>query len=329
MKKFSANIMLCLIFSMCVLRTAYAEEIKVIPVGQAVGIRLYTDGLLVVGMAEVNGNNTAAQCGIKINDRIKEVNGEDALSSERFSEIINENPDGVTLDIMRGNQEIEIHAVPALSEDNIYRLGLWVRDSTAGIGTVTYYDPVSESFAALGHSINDADTGNILTVKSGNILNCDISSVTKSKRGNPGEINGVFEGNRIGNVLVNSRTGIFGKMVSNEFSDLREPVPIAAKEQIREGDAYILSDAFGGETKEYTIKIDKITNNADKGLIIEITDNTLLQMSGGIVQGMSGSPIIQDGRLVGAVTHVLVNNPKKGYGTLAESMIDVQIKSQM
>ena len=327
MKKVSEKIILFFILSMCFFTSAYAEEIKVVPVGKAVGIKIYTDGLLVIGTSEVNGENAAKQCGIKVNDRITEVNGETATTSERFSQIVNENPDGVNLEIVRDNQNIEINAVPVLAEDNVYRLGLWVRDSTAGIGTVTYYDSSSNTFAALGHAINDVDTGNILTVKSGNILNCDILSVTKSEKGTPGEINGAFSGEKIGDVTVNSQIGIFGKMTSNEFSNLNETIPIAAKEQVQEGDAYILSDAFGTETEQYSIKIDKITNNSDKGLIIEITDERLIDLTGGIVQGMSGSPIIQNGRLVGAVTHVFVNNPTKGYGTLAENMIDMQTKS--
>ena len=326
MKKFSLNILLCFILSMCLFESAYAEEMKVVPMGKAVGIRLYTDGLLVVGITDVNGSNIARDSGIKVNDRIKEINGEYAASSERFSEIVNESPDGITLEIERGNKEMLIHAVPVLAEDNVYRLGLWVRDSTAGIGTVTYYDPASGSFAALGHSINDIDTGNILSVKSGNILNCDILSVTKSKRGSPGEINGAFDGDPIGDILINSGIGIFGKVTDDNFAASQDAVPVAARGQVHEGDAYILSDAFGNGTEKYSVKINKITGDADKGLVIEITDDKLLEVSGGIVQGMSGSPIIQDGS---AVTHVLVNNPKRGYGALAENMIDAQIKAQM
>ena len=329
MKKFSLNILLCFTLSMCLFESAYADEMKVIPMGKAVGIRLYTDGLLVVGTTDVNGISIAADSGIKVNDRIKEINGQDAATSERFSQIINENPDGVTLEIERGNKEILIHAVPALAEDNVYRLGLWVRDSTAGIGTVTYYDPSTGTFAALGHSINDVDTGNILSVKSGNILNCDILSVTKSKRGAPGEINGAFNGGAVGDILINSNIGIFGKVTSNAFADTRSSLPVAARAQVHEGDAYILSDAFGNGAEKYSVKINKITDDDDKGLVIVITDEKLLELSGGIVQGMSGSPIIQDDKLVGAVTHVLVNNPKRGYGALAEKMVDTQIKAQM
>lgn len=329
MKKACRNLVLFFVFSMCFFSGASAEEIKVVPVGKAVGIRIYTDGLLVIGTSEVNGENAAKKCGIKVNDRITEVNGEAVNTSERFAEIVSEHPEGMNISVVRDNQNIEINAVPVLAEDNVYRLGLWVRDSTAGIGTVTYYNPATNGFAALGHAINDVDTGNILTVKSGNILNCDILSVTKSEKGNPGEINGAFDGDKIGDVTVNSQIGIFGKMTLNEFSDIGEPIPVAAKEQVQEADAYILSDAFSNATEQYSIKINKITNDADKGLVIEITDERLIALTGGIVQGMSGSPIIQNGRLVGAVTHVFVNSPTKGYGTLAENMIDVQTKAEL
>ena len=303
---------------------AEAEEIRVVPLGKAVGIQVYTDGLLVVGSSEVNGENIAKKYGIKINDRIMSINGEDAKSCEQLSEAINLSPKNVELSVRRDNQDILINAVPAMTGDNIYRLGLWVRDSTAGIGTLTYYEPSSNTFAALGHSINDVDTGNILSVKSGNIRDCSILSVTKSTKGSPGELNGAFDGDKTGEVQLNTHIGIFGSFDAPPQNS-EEAIPIAAKAQLHEGEAYIISDVLGQRDK-YTVKIDKITNDADKGLVIEITDQRLLDATGGIVQGMSGSPIIQDGRLAGAVTHVFVNNPSKGYGTLAENMIDMTNK---
>ena len=329
MKKVSCKIVVFLLLNLCIFTSVYADEIKVVPIGKAVGVKIYTDGLLVVGTSEVSGENVSKKYGIKINDRIEKIN------NQLINKTVNENPSGVALSIKRDNQDILINAVPVLSEDNIYRLGLWVRDSTAGIGTVTYYNPQNNSFAALGHGINDIDTGtilsvksgnilncDILSVKSGNILNCDILSVSKSSKGHPGEINGAFDGNTIGNISINSQIGIYGNMSCDEFSS-DNAIPVAAKEQICESDAYILSDVIGQKTEKYSIKINKITNDSDKGLIIEITDPRLIDCTGGIVQGMSGSPIIQNGMLIGAVTHVFVNNPTKGYGTLAENMIDM------
>lgn len=322
---FAANLIVILA-AICMSVTVHADEIKVVPIGKTVGVKMYTDGLLVIGTSDVNGENIAKKCGIKVNDRITKINGNAAESTMQLADMINENPQGVTLSVERDNQNIEINAVPAQTSDNVYRLGLWVRDSTAGIGTVTYYDPSTKSFAALGHAINDVDTGNILSLKSGNILDCTILSVTKSKIGMPGEINGSFGDESLGEIGINSQVGIFGKTDSEEFSNNKESVAVAAKSQIHEGDAYILTDAFGKNTEKYSIKIEDITDEADKGLVIEITDDRLKDFTGGIVQGMSGSPIIQDDRLVGAVTHVFVNNPTKGYGALAESMIDMTNK---
>lgn len=327
MKKFSVKLTIIFLFGLLSSTAVYADALNVIPVGKTVGIRVYTDGLLVIGSSDVNGVNAAKKCGIKVNDRIRSANGEEISSCEQFSDIVKSNPDGISLEIARDNQNLTINAVPVLSEDNIYRLGLWVRDSTAGIGTVTYYNPQTDSFAALGHAINDADTGNILSVKSGNILNCDILSVSKSKKGSPGEINGAFDGEKIGDITLNSQIGIFGSMSSGDFKNIGTPVPVAAKSQVETGDACIITDALSGRREEYSIKINKITNDCDKGLAIEITDPRIIEQSGGIVQGMSGSPIIQNGRLVGAVTHVFVNNPEKGYGALAENMIDAQLKN--
>lgn len=329
MKRICRKTILFLMFSFVLSCGLHAYAIDVIPMGKTVGVKIYTDGLLVIGSTEIDGENIAKKYDIRVNDRITEINGEKADSSEHFSQIVNESPNGVNLKIVRDNQNLEINAVPKLSNDNIYHLGLWVRDSTAGIGTVTYYDPSTKSFAALGHCIKDVDTGNILSVKSGNILNCNILSINKSVKGSPGEINGAFEGDNIGNVMINSQIGIFGKMICNEFDNAGETLTVAAKDQVHEGEAYILSDAFENDNNKYSIEIKKITNAADKSLVLEITDNRLKELSGGIIQGMSGSPIIQDGLLVGAVTHVFVNHPTKGYGTLAENMIDVQMKAEL
>lgn len=318
-----------LTFSLCIITSAVVNATDVIPVGKTVGVKIFTDGLLVIGSSEVNGKNVAKECGIRTNDRIKKINGEEIQNTETLVRLVNDNPEGVRLSVTRDNRDMEIDAVPAKGEDNVYRLGLWVRDSTAGIGTVTFYNPATKDFAALGHCINDVDTGNILSVKSGNILNCSILSVTKSEKGLPGEINGAFEGDKIGDVNINSKIGIFGKMTSDTFENVNEAIPVAERSEVNTGEAYILTDAFGKDNNRYSINIKKITQSADKALVIEITDSRLIDGAGGIVQGMSGSPIIQNGKLVGAVTHVFVNNPLKGYGTLAENMLEVQSKTSV
>lgn len=323
------KIILFLTLSLCLLSTSYANAVEVIPIGKTIGVKIFTDGLLVIGSSEVNGKNIAKEYGIRTNDRIKGINGESIDNTEKLVRLVNENPEGVRLSVTRDNRDIEIDAVPARGDDNVYRLGLWVRDSTAGIGTVTFYNPATRDFAALGHCINDVDTGNILSLKSGNILNCNILSVTKSEKGAPGEINGAFEGDAIGNISVNSQIGIFGKMTCNEFNSAGDTLPVASRNEVETGEAYILTDAFGDENNKYSINIKKITQSTDKALVIEITDSRLIDSAGGIVQGMSGSPIIQNGKLIGAVTHVFVNNPLKGYGTLAENMLEIIEKSSV
>ena len=325
MKKIYAAFSAAALWTLCVCHVVYGAGAAVIPVGRAVGIQVYTDGLVVIGTSAVNGTDAAANAGIRADDRITEINGTHVTTTEDFVKIINEHPEGSVLTIARDNHEVQVNAVPALGEDGVYRLGLWVRDSCAGVGTVTYYDPASNSFAALGHAINDVDTGNILSVKSGNILACNIVSVTKSERGAPGEINASFGSDRLGDVTLNTPTGLFGKCGADAFSGT--PMTVASREQAHEGDAYILSDIFGQSVQEYSVRIEKITDDADRSIVLEITDDRLIDNAGGIVQGMSGSPIIQDGMLVGALTHVFVNSPLKGYGTLVENMLDAGRKA--
>lgn len=305
---------------------AFAESISVIPCGETVGVKIYTEGLLVVGtdsVKEKSGKKVypASRCGIKINDIILKADNIELTTTEQFSEIVSSRLSGVNLSVKRGNDCFDVFAVPAVSEDGRARLGLWVRDSTAGIGTVTYINPENMSFAALGHGICDVDTGNILSVKSGNILNCPVLSVTKSKKGSPGEISGSFDNVKLGSITKNTVHGIFGKAEDGAFSLTAKEIPVAHRSEVQTGNACILSDFENGEVKEYEIQINKISKSADdKAIVFEVTDDTLKEKAGGIVQGMSGAPIIQNGKLVGAVTHVFVNDPEKGYGILAETM---------
>ncbi|MCI5605726.1 MAG: SpoIVB peptidase [Clostridia bacterium] len=296
---------------------ADSETVYVIPSGEAVGVKIYTQGLLVVGMSQKTCSNK-----IKVNDRIEYANGTALISNEQFADIVNKNPDKITVTVDRKGEKITFDLKTYKDEDGINRLGLWLRDSTAGIGTVTYFNPKNNTFAALGHGIADIDTGNILTVKSGNILPCHILSVTKGENGNPGELNGSFDGSSIGKIMLNTENGIFGKY---SYSVSAEPIPVASVSEIKEGYATILANVDGGSVKEYTAEIIKInpSGKSAKNMIIKITDRSLLAITGGIVQGMSGAPIIQNGKLVGAVTHVFVNDSSKGYGVFAENMINV------
>lgn len=315
--KISIILAVCLSF----FTSAYAYGASVVPIGRAVGIQLYTDGLLVIGMTEVEGRNVCKDAGIKVNDRIISVNGNKVTSSEELSSAVNQSPQGVELELVRDNRNLTVNAVPVLACDNVLRLGLWVRDSCAGVGTVTYYNPGKDTFAALGHAINDVDTGNILSIKEGVITSCDILSVTKSSRGVPGEINASFTGEKLGDINYNTASGIFGKVTDEFPKDTSLQMTVASKNEVTTGNAYILSDILGQKVEKYAIKIKKVTADADKGIVLEITDERLINATGGIVQGMSGSPIIQSDKFVGAVTHVFVNNPLKGYGILAENML--------
>lgn len=321
-KKISLTLTFTLLLSLCFVSANADSETLVVPIGKAVGVKLYTEGLLVVG---IDNNSPVKSSDIKINDRIEYVNDIELTSSEQLIEIVNQCGGALRLGVNRDGKKLDVSVTPDKCEDGTYRLGLWVRDSTAGIGTLTYYNPENNTFAALGHSINDIDTGNILTVKSGNILPCKILSVTKSENGNPGELNGSFEGSSIGEIRLNAENGIYGTM---SLDSAAEAIPVADSDEVREGSAYILADVDGDGIKKYDIEIIKVApnNKSHKNLVISITDETLLGITGGIVQGMSGAPIIQNGKLAGALTHVFVNDSDKGYGTFAKDMTEISEK---
>ncbi len=304
----------------------HAAEISLIPCGRAVGIKIYTDGLIVTKTGAVTDENgissyPARKSSLKAGDVIVSANGTELKSSEQLSEIISENPGEICLSVRRDGEMFETSAQPVTAKDGTLRLGLWVRDSTAGIGTITYINPADNSFAALGHGICDTDTGNIMSVKSGNILNCSGLSVIKSKKGAPGELSGSFGSENTGSITKNISCGIFGQI--NGTYSFSDAVPAAQPSQVEKGDAYIMSDIDGDGVKNYSIRINKVSEDlGDKSIVFEITDAELMEKAGGIVQGMSGAPIIQNNKLIGAVTHVFVNNPQKGYGIFIENMLE-------
>lgn len=301
----------------------------VIPSGRAIGVRIYTDGVLVIGTGEVSGNDgtkyyPARDAGIKPGDRIIAVNGENFFGTEALSKKLNEHSGNAVLTVMRGQSEfeIEIKAVYS-SESGGYKAGIWVRDSTAGIGTMTFYDPETSVFAALGHGICDSDTKDILTISRGNISLCGIKNVFKGKNGVPGELCGNFSDDIFGKITKNCLSGIYGTL-NKPISD-GEKIAVASRFQVKEGDAEILCDIDGNGPEYYKIKIvkvSKVCRESNKDMVIKVTDPILKEKTGGIVQGMSGSPIIQNDMLVGAVTHVFVNDPTKGYGIFIENMLD-------
>ncbi len=303
------------------------EEKEVIPGGETIGIRLYSDGLIVVGVGKLSENEKSPgeRAGIKVGDVITKVNGEAVGTPEDFSSLISAADGEIELEIKSGEDIKTVSIAPRVSEyDSRKRIGLWVRDSTAGVGTLTYIDPDSLSYGALGHSVSDSDTGVRFEVRQGSIERCGVTEIVKSEKGSPGELRGIFYSGAepMGAIEKNTASGIFGS-VKCRFDG--ETVPVALKNEVKVGKAVIRTSLDGEEVGEYSVNIRRVSPNAknpSKGMIIEVTDDELIGKAGGIVQGMSGSPIIQNGMLVGAVTHVLVNDPTMGYAIFAESMIE-------
>lgn len=304
---------------------ARLEADRLVPVGHTVGIKLFSDGVVVIGLAEVetaSGTLTpGADCGLQVGDVIEEANGTEVASSEQFAQLLQEGG-GLELSVSRGGEEVTLDAKPVLAEDGTYRLGAWIRDSIAGIGTVTFYDPATGTFGALGHGITDTDTGLLMPLGDGSVMAASVKAVKPGCAGEPGELKGSFDLSAdLGQLHANTERGVFGTMDSCEFTS-REAVPVASADQVHAGPAVILANVSGDGVEEYAVEITRVlSGGSSRNLLLQVTDDRLIAQTGGIVQGMSGSPILQDGRLVGAVTHVLVDNPQRGYGILIENML--------
>ena len=295
-----------------------------IPLGKAVGIKLFADGALVVGLSE-DGPCPARDCGLKEGDLILTMGDAKITSTEQVRQVLQDNGcEPLALTIRRGSRDLRVTAVPTQGADGAWQLGAWIRDSMAGIGTLTYYDPATGSYGALGHGITDVDTAQLMPLASGSIMETTVKAVKKGARGDPGELKGDFSVQRdVGTVSINSDGGIFGTVADPDFLRAGTPVPVATARQVKTGPATILTTISNDDTAEYTVQIVRVFSGSQstRNLLLQVTDQRLLDATGGIVQGMSGSPILQDGRLVGAVTHVLVNDPTRGYGIFAENMV--------
>lgn len=308
------------------------SEIQVIPVGEIVGIKLYTKGVLVVGTSEIQGNDGMIykpfeNTEIREGDSIIAINQNNVNNTEELINVINTcKNEKIKIKYISKNEEKECEIKPIKDKQGKYKIGLWVRDSAAGVGTVTFYNERTQSFAALGHAITDIDTGDIIQTSSGEIDSVNIMSIVKGLKEEPGRIQGAIKGNStIGNIYKNTKYGIYGvvKNPANINIDNSKKINVAPRQEIKLGEAKILSDVEG-EIKEYNIEIQKtyLNNNYDnKSMQIKVTDTELLNKTGGIIQGMSGSPIIQNGKFCGAVTHVFVNDPTKGFAVFADKMI--------
>jgi stage IV sporulation protein B len=306
------------------------EPQLLIPSGEPFGIKLTMDGVLVVGIGEVDNesdlhSSPAKDGGIQKGDVIVSLNGTEVESNQELQEIISES-NGDTLEVVlkRDDQIIQTSVTPVFSEDTqTFEAGMWVRDSSAGIGTITYYKADGTSFGGLGHPVCDVDTGEIVSISSGEVAPVIINGVKCGVSGSPGELIGSFTSSKaIGEISLNTECGIFGTM--DTATTLQNAIPMGFKQDISIGNATILTTIDGDTPKEYSIEIEKVDYNSteiSKNMVIKITDPELLEKTGGIVQGMSGSPIIQNGKLIGAVTHVFINDPTKGYAIFCENMI--------
>lgn len=305
----------------------------VIPVGSIAGIKLYTSGVLVVGMTEIQGIDNKKykpfeNSGIEEGDTIISINNNKIENTEELIQVVNScNGKQIEIQYLHDNKTLECSIQPVQTAKEEYKLGLWVRDSAAGVGTVTFYEPSTGYFGALGHGITDIDTEQLIDISTGEFVTTKILNVVKGESGNPGKIQGTVDNQKnIGTISKNTKFGIYGKVenISNVNIDTSKEMELALRDEIQVGKAKIMCSLENGKIEEYEIEIEKIykENNYDnKSMLIKVTDNELLEKTGGIIQGMSGSPIIQNGKFIGAITHVLVNNPKEGYAVFGDIMI--------
>lgn len=308
-----------------------AQATELIPIGRTAGIKMTAAGVIIVQTETVKTAlgelNPAAQAGLQAGDVILEINGQSVATNAELQKAISLSAgQPMQVKVMRGDEEKTLTASAVKSSDGVYKLGLMVRDSIAGIGTITYVDPETGAYGSLGHGICDSDTGVLVPLGEGSVMESSVDHVVKGEVGAPGSLQGEFNLQQdMGSVTDNTNVGIFGFLTDASYYENLNTVPVADPEQVQIGQATILANVSGEEVREYECEITKIYDeNSEYGkcMVIHITDQDLIAQTGGIVQGMSGSPILQNGKLVGAVTHVLVNDPTRGYGIFAETMLE-------
>ena len=305
------------------------NEIKVIPVGKLIGLKLYTSGVLIVGMSEIKSNENID---IKEGDIIYAVNDIEVDTIKELKKIINEsNGNELKIKTSRNGNIITSKILP-IKKDNEYQIGLWVKDAATGVGTITFYEKNSNRFAALGHGIVDSDTGNLIKIENGKLITTEIISIKKGEKESPGEIRGtIVNQEEIGEVEKNTMFGIYGNITYlNRLNiNLKNEYKVATRDEIKEGNAKILCCVENNKIEEFEIEIKKkyVNNNENnKSMLIEIKDKSLIEKTGGIIKGISGAPIIQDGKFIGAVTHVFVSDATMGYGIFGDLMIKEMIE---
>ncbi len=309
------------------IRTQIMERPIVTVCGIPFGVKMFSEGALVVGFTEIHTRQGAAvpakRAGLRLGDRVIRVGQTETQSNDEIAAAL-EKSGGNDLRVVyiRDGQQCETTLTPVWdTQAQQWRAGMWVRDSSAGVGTLTFVNEADHTFGGLGHPISDNDTGESIALRSGEIVACEIVGCTKGTAGSPGELKGRFVGSHaLGTIQVNSSNGVYGT-TRTEFTG--QKMAIAFAQEIHTGKAQILTTTMGRTPQIYTVEIEKINDsNSNRNMILRVTDKRLLAQTGGIVQGMSGSPIIQDGKLVGAVTHVLVNDPTRGYGIFIENMLE-------
>ena len=300
------------------------ETQLLVPVGKAIGVKLFAEGVLVVGLSENEGAvSPAKKGGMKAGDLILTMNDVTIGSTEHLQSLLAENGEReAAFGVRRGGRLVKLAVCPKKGQDGVCRLGAWIRDSMAGIGTVTFYDPQTGVFAALGHGITDVDTGKLMPLSG---MAASVKAGKRGASGSPGELRGDFDLTRdLGSLYANTECGIFGVLPEeNRPEAVGEAIPVARRTEVRTGKAVNLANSRGNEVRANEIESEKLYGGSapTRNLLLRVTDPALIALTGGIVQGMSGSPIVQDGKLVGAVTHVLLDDPQRGYGILAENML--------
>ena len=318
--RFGAACLLALLA--CSASVAMAAEVTprmLVPVGHTVGIKLFSKGVVVVKLSD--GGTPAKACGLRTGDVIVQCGGSTVTSSEQFQSLLQTCGGAVKLEVRRNGDRMTLSVEPERNGRGVYCIGAWIRDSMAGIGTMTYYDPATSTFGALGHGITDVDTAQLMPFSNGSILPSTVKAVKKGEAGSAGELRGDFDlTGDLGGLYANTSSGVFGTLEAAYAPAQAQAVMTG---QPAAGPAVIRSNVQGDEVREYDIEILKTVPGSNDGrdMVISVTDPALVETTGGIVQGMSGSPILQDGKLVGAVTHVLLNDPTKGYGISIENML--------
>ena len=291
-----------------------------VPGGFSVGMQMDVKGALIVGVEQESGP--------RIGDMIVKVNGQDVNGPDDVMSIVANSGKTVELTVVRDKKRLQFDVTPYFDEESqMYKLGFWIKEKIAGIGTLTFYDPETKTFGALGHGIYEPETGTLLETKEGKLLNTKVEQVQQGRAGSPGALSGVifnFEA-PVGEIIKNTDAGVYGTVVNESQFSAHQPLPVGTTKEIKEGDAVILTTIDGTQVETFAVEITKVSHSPlskSRNLKLKVTDQRLLENCGGIVQGMSGSPIIQNGKLVGAVTHVLVNDPTRGYGIFIENMLD-------